>query len=701
MGIRARLSLIIICICAFHGIDHSGHASYRIYVAPLGNDSNPGTVGEPLASLAGARDFIRQLEPEQRNQAITVLFAEGTYKFSGAVQFNELDSGSLRAPIVYRNEQDAVVRFCGGVEISGLTPLKERRIRDRLPDEAVEHVMVADLFELGLTESDLGKIATRGNAGKGVHHPVPEPELFWDEVAMIPARWPNAGFERIKDKIDNYRLRVESNRISRWIDEDEPWIFAYWYHNWADLAEPLQGFDQSGSTILRSDKITPLYGINPAKARWYVFNLLSEIDMPGEYYIDRSEGRIYVWPLAREGHPVLSQAQRCIVTQNLRNVVFQGFTVEAFRREGIVFKGGINCSISASTIRNIGRTGILVQGGKVHTVVGCDVYNVGNKGIDMAGGDRKTLTPGGHSAINNYIHHWSRRNRSYEQAIKVSGVGNRIANNLVHSAPHVALSAAGNDHVVEWNEVHNVIEESGDAGAFYVGRDWTGRGTIIRYNYFHNIRGGAGFGMGVYLDDQYCGVTVHGNIFERCGRAVYLSGGDDNTITNNIFKNCYRSVHLDERGLTWQKKDTNNPRWKLRRSLLDVPYQAEPWSSRYPELVDILEDQPGAPKRNVFARNISAGGVWDDLKLPRTRKEQIIENNLVYDNEADWVQFTKDSTHKLIGIRFKNPAKIKKIGFEEIPVHKIGLYDDPLRASWPVDHPVKRIELGRLEIDDE
>ena len=58
--------------------------------------------------------------------------------------------------------------------------------------------------------------------------------------------------------------------------------------------------------------------------------------------------------------------------------------------------------------------------------------------------------------------------------------------------------------MVEFNEIHNVVYESGDAGAYYVGRDWTQRGNILRHNFWHDIVGGTGYGgMTIYLDDQH------------------------------------------------------------------------------------------------------------------------------------------------------------------------------------------------------
>ena len=37
-------------------------------------------------------------------------------------------------------------------------------------------------------------------------------------------------------------------------------------------------------------------------------------------------------------------------------------------------------------------------------------------------------------------------------------------------------------------EIDHVVIDSGDAGAFYIGRDWTSQGQILRYNYVHGIK---------------------------------------------------------------------------------------------------------------------------------------------------------------------------------------------------------------------
>lgn len=373
-------------------------------------------------------------------------------------------------------------------------------------------------------------------------------------------------------------------------------------------------------------------------------------------------------------------------------MAFEGLTLEVCRATAVTLNGGESCRITGCTIRNTGHRAVVIQGGTQHEVYGCDVYGCGEGGLSLSGGDRATLQPGQHNAENNHVHHYSRRARTYKPGISVSGVGCRIAHNRIHHGPHMALSAGGNEHVVEFNDVHNVVSESGDAGAYYVGRDWTQRGNVLRFNYWHQIVGATGHGgMTIYLDDQHCGHTIHGNLFERCSRAVFIGGGDDNIVTNNVFLDCWRAAHIDARGMGWQKEATDDPNGTLRTRLRAMPVDSPLWRDRYPTLVDILKDEPNIPKRNVFAHNISAGGIWDDID-ESTRKYQTVENNLVYE-DVGAVELLTDERGEPLELRFRDPAAVQAIGFERIPVDRIGLYADPRRASWPVRAAVEPVRL--------
>jgi hypothetical protein len=198
--------------------------------------------------------------------------------------------------------------------------------------------------------------------------------------------------------------------------------------------------------------------------------------------------------------------------------------------------------------------------------------------------------------------------------------------------------------------------------------------------------------MTIYLDDQHSGHTIHGNLFERCSQAVFIGGGDDNIVTNNVFRDCRRAAHIDNRGMGWQQAATDDPSGTLQSRLREMPIGEEPWKSHYPNLARIHEDEPNIPKRNVFARNISAGGTWDHLDAS-TLQYQTIEQNLVFDDDPAWVTIEKDASGRPARLTFRDPERVREIGFQPIPLEKIGPYPDDRRATWPIPRSTREITL--------
>lgn len=93
-------------------------------------------------------------------------------------------------------------------------------------------------------------------------------------------------------------------------------------------------------------------------------------------------------------------------------------------------------------------------------------------------------------ADNNYIHHIAAFQRTYHTGVKLAGVGDRASHNLIHDCYHQAILISGNDHLVEYNVIHHTNLGSEDTGGVYMSsRDFTQRGTVIRYNVFHHVGG--------------------------------------------------------------------------------------------------------------------------------------------------------------------------------------------------------------------
>ena len=445
--------------------------------------------------------------------------------------------------------------------------------------------------------------------------------------------------------------------------------------DWADQRYRVKSIDLATKTIAVDDeKNRHAFGFR--KGQWfYIYNALSELDAPGEWYLDRQKGILYFWPPKpiSSGKTIVSLLRDLVTLQDVSNVNLQGLSFECCQGSAVNITGGESCRIAACVVRNIGRSGINVNGGQRHEVFGCDLYHLGDGGVNLSGGDRKTLTPANHNVENCHIHNFGRWNLVYKSAIRFEGVGCRAAHNLIHDAPHAAIMFGGNDQVIEYNEIYNVVRESNDAGVIYTGRTWTSRGHQIRYNYIHDIYGFKGRGArGVYLDDQFAAATVFGNVFYKVRLAAFNGGGRDNVFENNVFVDCNPAVAVDARGLNWNKDGVGS----LIQGLNQVPYREEPWRSRYPEMLTLPDQKPGTPFNNLVARNICVGGRWSDIEEGARQGVNFVDN--LVDQDPMFVDAKK------LDFRLRPESPAFKLGFKAIPIEKIGLYADPLRAKWPV-----------------
>jgi parallel beta-helix repeat protein len=203
---------------------------------------------------------------------------------------------------------------------------------------------------------------------------------------------------------------------------------------------------------------------------------------------------------------------------------------------------------------------------------------------------------------------------------------------LFREAPHCAILFSGNDHLFEGNPVVDVLQATGDGGAFYAGRDWTMRGTVIRGNLFQRLHGEHLYENGVYLDDQLSGITVEGNVFLDCWWGLMVGGGRDNVVRGNLFVDCHLAMHLDARGLGW----ATHLLPILTERLEAVPYRSESWRERFPELLTLLETEPMAPRGNVVEGNllVRSGSVDDDVAKAFREGGRTAEDNLSL--QSDW-----------------------------------------------------------------
>lgn len=650
-------------------------ASVEFHVAPAGSDANEGSARAPFATLTRARDAVRSLKADGGlpEGGVTVWMEPGRYELAARFDLAAEDSGTAEAPVVYRARPGRETVISGGVRVpaASFEPVRNPAALGRLPAEARGHVVQADLRALGIEEY--------GSPGGGGL------EVFAGEQRLTLARWPNEGFARIADVLNRDPVDVrgtkgdragifvyEGDRPERWIGEQELWVHGYWFWDWADQRHRVARIDRNDRTIALEK---PWHSYGYRKGQWYyAYNALSELDTPGEWYLDREAGVLYLWPTqGLDRAPItVSVLDSLVQATDVAHITLQGLTFEGARGTAVTI-GGSDDALIGCTFRMIGGFAAKALGLR-QRIMHCDAYALGEGGFVIAGGDRATLTPAGNVVENCHIHDFGEVKRMYVPGVSVSGVGNRVAHNLIHDAPHQAIGFSGNDHLFELNEIHSVCYESNDAGAIYAGRDWTMRGTVIRHNYMHHVNGREGRGVvGVYLDDMFCGTEITGNVFYRVIRAAFVGGGRDCLIANNIFAECPRAVHIDARAMGWAAASVPTT---MTTRLNAMPFREPPWSERYPQLLTILDDEPAAPKGNVVARNVVVGAYpWRDVE-GRAAPYQTIEDPLVIEDPA---AFDPES----LAVTLPEGVELPE-GFEAIPVEEIGLYADENRPTWPV-----------------
>lgn len=699
-------------------IDRVNGATPWFTVAPDGDDANPGTATRPFRTLERARDAVRERRKQGPLPAggVAIVLKDGVYpRLTGSFALSAEDSGTTAAPVVYCAAPGAHPILRAGRAITGFRPLVDVPAAQRIPETARPHVMQLDLRAAGIT--DFGKLTPRGVDYYGPLVNVDTPshlELFCNGVPMSLARWPNdtpkmsERFALIETgdqptvHADGRTMVKDSNLIyysnprqDAWANEPDPWIFGYWQYAYFSAYRRILGVEPDKKRM-RVELGGPGQHPDVVKGSPYQgINLLCELDSPGEWYLDRATGILYFWPPAplQGSQMVVSMLEVPVITMDhVSHVILHGLTVEAGRQHGVTVKDSDDVLLAGCTIRDMGCKGAEIAGGHGDALVGCDLCYLGNAGVTLNGGDLPTLTPSGHVVENCHIHHYALWNRgAYQAGIDVKGVGVRMSHNLIHDAPQQAFLLGGNDHVTEYNEVHDVTHEAGDAGAWYMYGDVAAlaeRGNVVRYNYWHHLPYNETLGkyhcvcrMGIYIDNVNGGVTVYGNVFSRVdvsSGAVFFGGSDD-IIENNVFHRCRSAVNMDNRSWVYDKAYQGIDAYMAKMKVTEPP-----WSVRYPRLTTIkphTEDLTLIVRGNVVARNIAVACDSFLSANPITARYARIERNWEKGDpglrDADGSDFT---------LKPGAPA-LTDCFFEPLPLQKMGLYSDPLRASWPVVHP--------------
>jgi hypothetical protein len=278
------------------------------YVSLKGNDSFAGTIEKPFATADAARLAVRKHIKDHPLDTVTVFFRKGVYSFKQSFRLDSLDSGNETTPVTYCAYPHEEVKFSGGISVpvSKAVKITDKKILARLVPGVRKNILQVNLRTLGL--NDFGILKPKGF---GRPSSAAAMELFCNEQAMKLSRWPNDSLVPIGKVLDpgsiprngdssqrggKFTYAVE--RPARWKEANEIWISGFFRYGFADDAVRIAKVDTINKTITTARET--IYGFEGGKEfqRWFAFNLLEEIDQPGEYFIDRENGMLYFYPPA-------------------------------------------------------------------------------------------------------------------------------------------------------------------------------------------------------------------------------------------------------------------------------------------------------------------------------------------------------------------------------------------------------------------
>lgn len=715
----------------------------NFYVSTKGNDKNNGSIESPVASLTAAQKLV-QNNKAKNLKGITVHIAPGQYNLTSTFVLNEQDSGQIGKEIVWKAEKPGTVSITGGKNIqpNSFTQVKDAAIAKRLNQNAIKNIIQVHLPSIGIT--DFGSHKQFGHTIAVTPAPL---QLFFNGNPMTLARYPNEGYIKIGKVIDKGsvpRSLDKSNRggkfeytdarHAKWQGQEDIWLSGTFNYGYADDYINVKTIDTLQKTVQLA--MPHLYGIASGRdfQQYAAINILEELDMPGEWYLDRKSGILYFWPptsMTNASIMVSMLEEPIIAMEGVSNVIISGITFEATRGIGMYMERGNHNTIIGCTVRNIGNTGIVMgQGalrlkddmsvddykgvavsrmigdfqnhiyantgwdrmaGNNHRIQSCDVYNTGSGGIFLSGGSKVNLINGNNVVDNCKVHDYNLRNKFLWAGINVNGCGNIVSHNEVYNAEFQGIFVYGNEHIFEYNNVHDVTTNSDDTSPWYIGRDPSNRGNIVRYNYFHHSGNANRMNMGIYCDDASTDVTVYGNVFYDLKvnhGTLFSNGGWDLKMKNNIIiEPLSNSFVISAQFYSWAKPQAAEYFGKngiLRKRLTEsIKFDQPPYSTRYPSLLPYLdvivegkEWQGMRSRGNEFSGNVIIGGPDQLVKLMGGEFATAYENNNFKTNEDPGFVDMKKGNFMLKS----NSIVFEKIpGFQPIPFDKMGLYKDTYR----------------------
>ncbi len=688
--------MLVIVIVAALICSYANAAGIAFYVSPEGNDSWTGdSIDRPFATIQKARDAIREMKKKNGlTEPVTVYIRGGVYELTETLVFTIEDSGTIECPITYTAYNDEEPVISGSRKIAGPWKNYKGKIQVCTVDAVKEGKWYfKQLFLNG--ERQIRARAPNDSLDKqGTFYRV-DAKRFSPDGGVTWVESDDASPDDTEEDLGRNAFRYRDQNIRKWTNLND--VEVVLLYSWNEARLLISEIDEAKRVVRFTGPLGRRlggHGIN----RYYIENVLEELDQPGEWYLDRHTGELYYWPAdesekAELRAPVLNELVRFegdvegnnyVQYINISSLTF-GETDYMLPKEGIptirdvgdiwfpatiTMKGVSECVFEDNTIRNTGTYALDLTGDAIR-VIGNKIYDTGSGGIiNRSYGKHRNVI------AYNHIHHCGSVFHS-AVGINLDDGGGSIANNLIHDISHTGIYVRhfetdyGQEKqrrnqeqglIIEYNEIHDVMQMVNDGGGIFVRDDYI----TIRNNLIYNSPN-----HGIYLGCETRNCLVENNIVYDTRDALQAwYDNKNNTIFNNIFAGQTTTALL--------YTNASGTRHEQVRCLRNIIYLSSPGAVPYASLwMTNSCDERSLPMESDY--NIIYHTAGTELGI--TWMDKVYGKDL--NTFEDWKQLGFD-THSIIAdplfvdpenhdynLRPDSPAL--KMGFKPIDVSRVGL----------------------------
>lgn len=523
-------SLFALCPSALNQTHTAESAKVTTYfVATNGDDSWSGAIAKsnadrtdgPFATLRAARNAARKLGTKKSRK---IILQAGQYFLNKPLLLTAEDSG-----LTIEAASTGQVCLYGGKKTAGWKKNGEKFYSVILPG-------VKD------RSCDFRCLVVNGRFCPRARLPR---EGFFEHLSSFNVPWMTStggGWKRKPTNDELTTLEYRAEDLGPWLDINNAELTIY--HMWDESLVGVSTIDTDSQTVTFTNPAGHPPGAFGVK-KYVVWNVREGMTQPGQWYLDRTAGKVVYWPLPGENMNeaiVLAPTTESIIriqgsrNKPASNITIRGLTLSVtttpLETGGFgagKFDGAVSvvhaedCRLIELEIFNVGGQGIKASGSRLR-VERCHVHHAGACGIRCRGAA---------AAVNdNHIHDVG---LTYPSAISLQGGGKDclISHNKIHDCPYTAINCGGQRNRIEHNLIYRAMLELHDGGGIYC---FAGKGLVLRGNFIHDIIDTGGYGASAYyLDERSENCLVEGNLSIHVVRPSHNHMAKNNIIRNNVF----------------------------------------------------------------------------------------------------------------------------------------------------------------------